>query len=47
MTRTSGAVTYHAWLPLSPNQDAETVTQTIEPHMKTSPWAKLMSSMMP
>ena len=44
---TSGAVTYHAWLPSSPNQDAGTVTQTIVPHMNTSPWAKLISSMMP
>ena len=47
VTRMSGAVTYHAWVPFRPNQLDETVTATIVPHMNTSPWAKLMSSMMP
>ena len=44
---TSGVVTYHSWVPFRPNQPLATVMVTIVPNMNTSPWAKLINSMMP
>ncbi len=40
-------VTYHACVPFSPSQPLATVIETMVPSMNTSPWAKLISSMMP
>ena len=46
-TTTNSVVTYHAWVPSRPSQPLATVIVTIVPSMNTSPWAKLISSMMP
>ncbi len=47
VTRQPSVVSHPGCEPFSPSQWAATVTDTIVPHMKTSPWAKLISSMMP
>ena len=46
-SRTNGTVTYQDWVPFRPSQPLATVIVTIVPSMNTSPWAKLISSMMP
>ena len=40
-------VTMPDWVPSSPSLVPAIVTVIIVPHMNTSPWAKLISSMMP
>jgi hypothetical protein len=46
-TSSAPAVTIPLCEPSRPNSLTPSSTLIIVPHMKTSPWAKLMSSMMP